>query len=62
MTYLAKSFAVEAERSIDHIGSEKNPNTIVQQWGILVNGLTVEPATRMNYGLEATHVLVGRWY
>jgi len=34
-----------AERSIDHIGSEKTPIRIVQQWGILVNSLTAEPAT-----------------
>jgi hypothetical protein len=37
-----------AERSIDHIGSEKTPIRIVQQWGILVNGLTAEPATWKN--------------
>ena len=54
MTYLAKKSAVGAERSIDHIGSEKTPIRIVQQWGILVNGLTAEPATRMRVWLEAT--------
>jgi len=37
-----------AERSIDHIGSEKSPIRKVQQWGILVNSLTAEPATWRN--------------
>ena len=41
-------FVVETERSIDHTGSEKTPVRIVQQWGILVNGLTAEPATWRN--------------
>jgi predicted nucleotide-binding protein (sugar kinase/HSP70/actin superfamily) len=40
--------AVETERSIDHIGSEKNPLRNVQQWGILVNSLTAEPVTWRN--------------
>jgi len=44
MSYLAKP-VIKAERSIDHIGSEKTPIRLVQQWGILVNGLTAEPAT-----------------
>jgi len=31
---------------IDHIGDEKIPRQgLVQQWGILVNGLTAELAT-----------------
>jgi len=56
MTYLAKRFVIVAERSIDHIGSEKTPIRIVQQWGILVNGLTAEPATWVRVLLEATQV------
>jgi len=36
---LAQILVVETERLIDHIGSEKNPRRIVQQWGILVNSL-----------------------
>jgi hypothetical protein len=54
MTYLAYNSVVEAERSIDHIGSEKIPIRIVQQWGILVNGLTAEPATWRNVWLRPT--------
>ena len=45
---LARVPAVVTERSIDHIGSEKSPRQIVQQWGILVNSLTTEPATWKN--------------
>lgn len=45
---LAKNSVIETERSIDHIGSEKTPIRIVQQWGILVNGLTAEPVTWKN--------------
>ena len=39
---------IVTERLIDHIGSEKTPIRIVQQWGILVNSLTAEPATWEN--------------
>ena len=39
---------VETERFIDHTGSEKSPWQIAQQWGILVNSLTTEPATWKN--------------
>jgi hypothetical protein len=45
---LAQILVVETERLIDHIGYEKSPRQIVQQWGILVNGLTTEPATWKN--------------
>ena len=45
---LAHVPVVETERSVDHIGSEKSPRQIVQQWGILVNSLTAEPATWKN--------------
>jgi len=48
MAQLAKNSVVEAERSIDHIGSEKTPIRIVQQWGILVNSLPAEPVTWKN--------------
>ena len=48
MAYLACNSVIVAERSIDHIGSEKSPIRLVQQWGILVNGLTAEPATWKN--------------
>jgi hypothetical protein len=36
---------IVTERFIGHIGSEKTPIRIVQQCGILVNDLTIEPAT-----------------
>lgn len=55
---------VETERLIDHIGSEKTPICIVQQWGILVNGLTTEPATWEGSKNEKTFFLVtlnGTW-
>lgn len=45
---LADFSVVETERSIDHTGSEKSPWRIVQQWGILVNSLTAEPAIWKN--------------
>lgn len=32
------------ERFNDHNGSEKTPGRLAQQWGILVNSLTTEPA------------------
>jgi len=45
---------VKTERFIDHIGSEKTPIRIVQQWGILVNSLTAEPAI---WGNESIYIL-----
>ena len=45
MVLLAYNSVIVTERFIDHIGSEKTPIRIVQQWGILVNSLTAEPAT-----------------
>jgi len=45
MAQLAKNSVIGAERSTDHIGSEKTPIRLVQQWGILVNSLTAEPVT-----------------
>ncbi len=45
---LARIPVVATERSTDHIGSEKSPRQIVQQWGILVNSLRAEPATWKN--------------
>ena len=48
MAQLAENSVIETERLIDHIGSEKTPIRIVQQWGILVNGLTAEPVTWKN--------------
>lgn len=45
---LAQISVVETERSIDHIGYEKSPIRNVQQWGILVNSLTTEPAIWRN--------------
>jgi hypothetical protein len=40
-------------RLIDHIGDEKIPRqNNVQQWGILVNGLTAELATWKKKGCE----------
>ena len=45
---LASLSVVVTERLIDHNGAEKNPSLIAQQWGILVNGLTAEPAIWKN--------------